>query len=231
MINVVICDDEQSEINYLTGLVQKWAAMKEVAVRISDFSSAESFLFAYEDDKAVDILLLDIQMGEIDGVALAKEVRAENKEVQIIFVTGYMEYISDGYDVEALHYLLKPVTEEKLSEILDRALDKLARNERALHISFGGESVRIPMYEIRFLEVRHNYVTIFANEEYMVKKTLGEIEKELDDRFFRTGRSFIINLKYIRKTTKTDVHLSDGRIIPLSRGLYNDINRAMIERL
>jgi len=231
MINIIICDDEQTEISYLTGLVQKWAVKREVIISIAGYPGAESFLFAYEENKAADILLLDIQMGEMDGVALAKRIRSENKEVQIIFVTGYMEYISDGYDVEALHYLLKPVSEEKLTLILDRALEKLARNERALFINRGGESVRIPIYEIRFLEVRHNYVTVHANEEYTVKKTLGEIEKELDDSFFRAGRSFIVNLKYIRKITKTDIHLSDRKVIPLSRGLYDTINRAMIERL
>jgi len=105
MLNIVLCDDENAEVDYLTGLVRKWAAMQELCINISDFPSAESFLFAYEDDKAVDILLLDIQMGGMDGVALAKKVRASNKEVQIIFITGYMEYIADGYDVEALHYL------------------------------------------------------------------------------------------------------------------------------
>jgi DNA-binding LytR/AlgR family response regulator len=188
-------------------------------------------LFSYEDNKAVDILLLDIQMGEMDGVELAKRIRADNKEVQIIFVTGYMEYIADGYDVEALHYLLKPVTEEKLEAILNRALVKLAGNERAIYINRGSENIRIPVYEIRYLEVRHNYVTVCANEEFTVKKTLMEMEKELDDSFFRTGRSHVVNLKYIRKVTKTEVHLKDGTLIPLSRGLYNKLNRAMIERL
>jgi len=230
MINIVICDDEQIEISYLSSLVKKWAHEQEVAINISDYPSAESFLFAYEDDKAVDILLLDIQMGEMDGVTLAKSIRARNKEVQIIFVTGYMEYISDGYDVEALHYLIKPATEEKLTATLNRAMEKLARNDGALFINRGSESIRIPLYEIKCLEVRHNYVTIYAKEEYTVKKTLGEIEKELNDGFFRTGRSYIINLKYIRKVTKSDVYLSDGMVIPLSRGLYDSINRAMIER-
>jgi len=231
MIDIVICDDEQAEIFYLAGLVQKWAAEQNISIKLTDYTSAESFLFSYEDNKAVDILLLDIQMGKMDGVELAKKVRANNKEVQIIFVTGYMEYIADGYDVEALHYLLKPVTEEKLIMILNRALKKLAGNERAVYINHSSGNIRIPMYEIRYLEVRHNYVTVIANEGYTVKKTLAEMEKELDENFFRTGRSYIINLKFIRKVTKTEVHLKEGTVIPLSRGLYDKLNRAMIERL
>jgi len=231
MINIAICDDERAEVTYLSTLVRQWATARGVAVRLSDYESAESFLFAYEDDKAVDILLLDIQMGGIDGVALAKRIRTENRELQIIFITGYMEYIADGYDVEALNYLLKPVTDAKFNATLDRAMEKLARNEHALLLSHAGENTRVPLYEIRYLEVWHNYVTVHANANYQVKKTLGDLEKELDDNFFRLGRSYIVNLRYIRKTTKTEVHLLDATVIPLPRGQYESLNRAMIARL
>jgi len=231
MVHIAICDDERTETAYLTTLVCEWAAARDVEVRLADYTSAESFLFAYEDERAADILLLDIQMNGMDGVSLAKKIRAANKEIQIIFVTGYMEYIADGYDVEALHYLLKPVTGDKLGTILERALEKLARNERALFLSQAGENIRIPLYAIRYLEVRHNYVTIHAGRTYEVKKPLGDIEKELDDRFFRTGRSHIVNLFCVQKSSKTEVWLADGTTVPLSRGLYEALNRALIERL
>jgi len=231
MINFVICDDERAEIIYLSMLVRKWAKERDIDMCISDYESAESFLFTYEDNKAADILLLDIKMSGMDGVSLAKKIRGTNREIQIIFITGYMEYIADGYDVEALHYLLKPVTNEKLTATLDRAVEKLARNERVLFISHAGENTRIPLYEIRYLEVLHNYVTIHADINYTVKKTLGELEKDLDDNFFRTGRSYIVNLRYIRKTAKTWIYLMDGTVIPLSRRLYEALNRAVIERL
>ena len=229
--NIAICDDEQNQTAYLRGLVSSWAQNRSLGATVRDFGSAEAFLFAFDEDKGYDILLLDIQMGGMDGVTLARTIRATNKEVQIIFITGYMEYIADGYDVEALHYLLKPVTGEKLSAVLDRAVEKLARNEHALFISHAGESVRIPLYEIRCLEVRQNYVTVHARGEYMVRKTLGEVEKELDDGFYRLGRSYIVNLKAIRKVTKTDVHLAGGLVVPLPRGQHGALNRVMIERL
>ena len=230
-INIAICDDERAEITYLTALVQKWAEARDIAARISDYDSAESFLSAYQNKKTADILLLDIQMKKMDGVALAKQIRAADKAIQIIFITGYTEYIADGYDVEALHYLLKPVMAEKLASVLDRAMEKLEHNQRALFISSAGENTRIPLYEIRYLEVVHNYVTIHAAEKHTIKKSLGEFEKELDKNFFRIGRSFIINLKYIRKVTKTEVLLSDGAVIPLPRVSYEALNRAVIERL
>ena len=230
-INLAICDDESAEITYLAALARKWAHARDVAVQISEHDSAENFLSKYENNKSVGILLLDVQMGGMDGVTLAKKIRETNKKVQIIFITGYMEYIADGYEVEALHYLLKPVTDEKLNAVLDRAMGKLARNERFLSISHAGENIRVPLYEIHYLEVWRNYVTIHAETEYEVKKTLGELEKELDDSFFRVGRSYIVNLKYIRKTTKTEIYLSNGAILPLPRGFYSMLNRAMIERL
>jgi len=228
--HIVICDDERAEVDYLSALVKKWASHNGVEVQLNDFPSAESFLFAYEGQHT-DILLLDIEMGAMDGVSLARKVRKSNKEVQIIFVTGYMEYIADGYEVEALHYLLKPVSEEKLNAVLNRALEKLARNEKALIVSHGGENIRIPLYEIRYLEVLHNHVTIYAEEPYRVKKTLAALEQELDNRFFRAGRSFIVNLRFVRKSTKTEIHMTDGTIIPLPRGLYNALNQAIISRL
>ena len=90
--------------------------------------------------------------------------------------------------------------------------------------------VRLPFYEIRYLEVRQNYVTLHAKREYTVKRTLGEFEKELDQRFFRVGRSLILNLKDVRRVTRTEVRLSDGTVLPLPRGAYEPLNRAIIER-
>lgn len=231
MYRIAICDDDPASVAYLTALVREWAEKFTEAVTVRSFPSAEAFLFQYAEDKSFDILLLDIEMGEMDGVSLAKTVRRENREIQIIFVSGYSDYIAEGYEVEALHYLLKPVNYEKLAAVLDRALDKLRRNGRALLLDVGGEMVRIPLYQIRWLEVRHNYVTIHAQEDYSVKRTLGEMERELDDGFFRAGRSFIVNLRYIRRVARSEVELSDGERVPLSRGYYEPLNRALIDRL
>ena len=230
-LNLAICDDETEQIEHLCLLVADWAKESRQLVHVDTYPSAEAFLFIYGSDKHYDILLLDIQMGKMDGVTLARQIRAVNKEIQIIFITGYMEYIADGYDVEALHYLLKPTDRNKLFAVLDRAVEKLKSNEMALIVNQGGEVSRIPLYDIRYLEVRHNYVTIHANHEYTIKKPLAEFAKELDDSFFRTGRSFVVNLRYIRKITRTEVFLEGDIIVPLSRGLYDDLNRALITHI
>ncbi|MBE5875107.1 MAG: response regulator transcription factor, partial [Lachnospiraceae bacterium] len=144
------------------------------------------------------------------------------------FITGYSDYISEGYEVAALHYLMKPVKQEKLFEVLYRATEKLLKNEAVLNFEIGGEMIRVPVYQIRYADVQGNYVTVHALSDVTVKKTLGELEKQLDERFYRVGRSAIVNLTQISRVTKTEIKLMDGTAIPLPRGAYDGINRAII---
>ena len=130
---IAICDDSGADRQYISALVTGWAESTGHTVQISAFASAESFLFHYAEKSDFDILLLDIEMGDMDGVAMAKQLRKENDTVQIIFITGYSDYISEGYEVAALHYLMKPVKDEKLFSVLDRAVEKLSKNEKFLN--------------------------------------------------------------------------------------------------
>lgn len=229
--NIAICDDNPTDVCFLSDLVTQWAEKRNISIRVRTFTSAESFLFHYQEEKSYDILLLDIEMGEMDGVTMAKRIRAVHDPVQIIFITGYSDYITEGYEVSALHYLMKPVDSNKLLEVLNRAMEKVHRNETQLVIECAGEIIRIPLFEVRYLEVQRNYVTIHARQEYMVKKTLGEFEEELDDHFYRAGRSVIVNLSLIRRVSKKEIELLDGELIPLPRGQYDGLNRAIIERM
>lgn len=224
-----ICDDSDADLDYIAALVSRWANDRKVLVHIDVFTSAEAFLFHYDKEKDYDILLLDIEMKQMDGVTMAKTVRKTNETVQIVFITGYSEYIAEGYEVSALNYLVKPLQEKKLREVLDRATVKLQKNERFLTVCLSGETLRIPFYEIRYLEVMKNYVTIHGKRDYTVKKTLGEFEEQLDERFYRTGRSYLLNLTWIERVTKTAVILNDGTNILLPRGQYEPLNRAIIK--
>lgn len=228
MYRFAICDDDAADLLYVKNQIIEWVKRQSLEVSIREFSSAESFLFAYAAEKEFDVLFLDIEMGKMSGVELAKKIRDQNQSIQIVFITGYMEYISEGYDVEALHYLLKPVKREKLEEVLCRAVERIGMQERALLLQSAGETVRMPLYEIRFMEVQKNYVTIHGMEDYSIKRTLREMQKELDGRFFQTHRSYIVNLGFVKKITKNDVVLKDGTVIPLARGLYDKINQAFI---
>ena len=230
-VNFAICDDSVVDSNYVKELVTRWANHKKYQVNIDIFSSAEAFIFHYAENKEYDVLLLDIEMGNMDGVTLARQIRKSNKSVQIVFITGYSDYIAEGYDVEALHYLMKPLKKEKLYDVLDRAVNKIMQNEKHLVLNTFDEMIRIPLHEIIYIDVDRNYVTVHSNKDYTVKKTLAEIEKELDERFFRIGRSAIVNLKYISRVTKTDVYLNNGIILQLPRGIYEALNRAIINEM
>lgn len=225
---IAVCDDSAADTELLLHLIAEWSEKAGISAQIESFPSAEGFLFRYAEDKSFGILLLDIEMGKINGVELAKQVRAENREVQIVFITGYIDYIADGYDVEALNYLMKPVSREKLFTALSRAVEKLREGERALFLEVQGESIRIPLREISYLESRKNYVTVHCRVPVTVKRSLSSFGDELDDGFFRAGRSYIVNLHFIRKVTKSTIFLKTGENIPLPRGMYKPLNRAII---
>lgn len=229
MYRFAVCDDNSEDISYVTALLEKWSRAVDIPVQIKGFPSAEAFLFAWEEEKRFDVLILDVEMGGMSGVELAKKLRLLGASMQLIFLTGYMEYIAEGYDVEALNYLLKPVTEERLGDVLNRAVERLKTRENVLILSLPDGMVTVPQHEIKYLEVMRNYVTIHAGEDISIKRTLNELESKLDECFFRIHRSYIVNLRFVRKVAKTEVTLKDGSVLPLSRKMYDGLNRAMIE--
>ena len=226
--HIAVCDDNPTDSAYVRSLLDFWAKERKISIQAETFPSSEAFLFRYAEDKTFDFLLLDIEMGSMDGVTLAKRVRREDQALQIIFITGYSDYLADGYDVSALHYLLKPVNQEKLSSVLDKGIEKLRQRGRLQNLELSGELVRIPLCEIRYLEVRQNYVTVHGKKDYTMKRPLRDFEKELDTSFHRVGRSIIVNLSFIRRVTKTEIHLLEGTVLSLPRGAYVPLNRAII---
>lgn len=229
MLHFAIVDDCPNDAAFVTGLIENWNQEKKLLLEIRQFSSAEAFLFAFEEDGAFDVLFLDIEMDGMSGLELAKRLREKGATLPLVFITGYMEYIAQGYDVAALHYLLKPVTGEKLGEVLNRCLERIKARERELLLELADGTVRLPLSEIQYIEVLKNYVTVHAGEDYRVKRTLSQLEKGLDESFFKVHRSYIVSLRFIKRITKTEVILKNGLSIPLSRKLYEDLNRAMIK--
>jgi DNA-binding LytR/AlgR family response regulator len=168
-------------------------------------------------------------MGGQNGVELARDLRKTDEKLVIIFITGFSDYISEGYDVSALHYLMKPVKEYKLFEVLDKAVKNLTQKNKSLLLTVDGEMYRIALSEIRYIEARDHYVVIrTVSQEYKTKMNLSEIEKSLDNSFFRCQRSFIVNLKFVYKITRTFIVIDDMTEIPLSRNLYEAANQAVI---
>ena len=121
--SIAICDDSKTDAALVQSFLLEWAKQRGTEVEIEVFPSAESFLFRYDEYKAFDILLFDVEMSGMDGVSAARKVRRENEAVQIVFITGYSDYIAEGYDVAALHYLMKPLNKEKFFSVegIDRS--------------------------------------------------------------------------------------------------------------
>ncbi len=234
--HIAICDDEQAELDYLTRICEKWAAERDIYLRISTYPSAEAFLFAYEDTEVADILLLDIQMKAMDGVELARRVRVNDRDVQIVFITGFADYMAEGYDVEALHYLIKPVKEEKLTEVLDRAVTKRRDAQRTIMFPRPGGGLRVKADDILYAEVISHTITLHninGTENFNMRIT--DMEKLLGNGFFRCHRSYIVSMRHVRRVTRTamqlDINNVDGKPVelPLSRNLYDAANQAFIQ--
>jgi DNA-binding LytR/AlgR family response regulator len=229
-INIAVCDDEHQQTEYIKNLVAKWADENNIKITIDMFGSAENFKSAWSENKLFDILLLDIEMDGQNGVELAKELRQSDTKLAIIFITGFADYMSEGYDVSALHYLMKPVKEDKLSEVLDKAVKNLTQSNKSIMLTVDGEIYRILLSEIRYIEAQNHYVTVKAvSREYRAKMNLSEIEKSLDNSFFRCQRSFIVNLRFVYKITRTMIVLDNMAEVPISRDMYEAANQALIK--
>jgi DNA-binding LytR/AlgR family response regulator len=229
-MNIAICDDEQKQAQYIKMLVKKWADENAIKTNAEMFCSAENFKAALIAGKKFDCLLLDIQMGGQNGVELAKELRKNDEKLIIVFVTALPDFINDGYDVFALHYLMKPVNEIKLFEVLGRAAKSISKNITAVFLPAEGGQVRVPLENIIYVEsLAHFSEVATINGTFTIKMPISELERQFDKSFARCHRSFIVNLKYVDKITKTDVILDDGSAISLSRRLYGDFNKALIQ--
>lgn len=224
---IAICDDRDEDAAFAQHILEHWAAARQTVVYTEHFPSAESFLFRYEEDKAWDILLLDIEMGTMDGITLARRLRAENDSVQIIFITGYADFMSEGYDVSALHYLIKPVREDKLFAVLDRA--SVRKAAPVLLLPVDGEMLRLPLSEIHYIEAFSHKVSIVTRETtFQSKQTISEMAQQLDDSFLRCHRSYLVNLRHIARLSKTEIVLDSGQKLPLSRSAAPHVHKAFV---
>lgn len=226
---IAIVDDDHVDAEYVGRILDAWSQERQAGVQIQWFASAESFLFNYAEDKEWDILLLDIEMGAMDGVSLAKKIRQENESVQIVFITGFADYISEGYEVSALHYLMKPVKQDKLFAVLDRAVAAMEKTERVILLPVGGEMLRLPVNQVQYVEAfSHTAAIVTGTDTIQVKMPISEIERMLGVGFVRCHRSYLVGLKHIARLSKSEVILDSGKSLPLSRSAAASVHKAFI---
>lgn len=229
ILHVAVCDDEEAVARLLRERVAAWAAARGGAVSTRLYPGAEAFLFARGEGAPADILLLDIQMGPMDGVALARELRRRDDALQIVFITGYPDFMQQGYEVDALHYLMKPVSDESLFGVLDKAAKRIGRGERTIPLTVGGETTRLPARDILYAEAfSHEVELVTTDGRVRLPRRISDMEKLLGEGFFRCHRSYIVNMAHVRRVTRRAVALSDGTEIPLSRAQYDEANQRLI---
>lgn len=231
MRRIAICDDEGEQARLLKDYAAEWAAGQHEAVDFALFASAEAFLFAWEEDKDFDVLLLDIQMGQMSGIELAKELRRQGSGLPIVFITGIPDYMEEGFEVEAIHYLLKPVSREKLFSCLDRAVKRSARESVLLLTTADGEEARVCQRDIALLEAAGHRVLLTTADGAVteVKTGFRELASMLaPEEFVQCHRSYVVGLRYVRRLQKERLVLDSGASVPISRRLFSQVNAAFV---
>ncbi len=227
-MRVAICDDEREQCEYLECVLREYGANNGFEMHTDIFKSAESFLFEYQKNM-FDILLLDIQMGGKNGMELAREIRKTDNGLVIIFITGISDFISEGYDVAALHYLLKPLDKKKLFECLDKVRLITGGDESYLFIQTEGDSLRIPESDAEYIEaVARGTSVCTVDKTYELTEPFGDFTANLPESFVRCHRSYAVNIRCIQQISKYEILLDSGRKIPVSRRLYSVVNDAFI---
>ena len=224
-MNVVVCDDEQVSCNAVAEAISAWAkeAGQTSAIVVRTFSSSENLQAAMKDGLFVDMLFLDIQIPcEMSGLELARQIRATNSHMVIVFVTNYAEYACEGYSVDALRYLRKPIRQEQINECMNIAYRRwsLAQAEKMV-VTIKNNAIVLRYPDILYIEVRgHNLhiKTVNSVQALEVRGQLREVMATLPaELFVRCHRSFLVNLMYVRQLTSKTLTISDGALIPLGR--------------
>ena len=237
MIRIAICDDEANTRAYLSSLIRAQSCPCEIV----EYASAGDCL---ADTQELDLLFLDIELASsgdrLDGMALARTIRERTTGTQpvIIFVTGYERYVFDAFDVGAFQYLLKPVDEEKFAQVFTRAVEQIqTRRENpqkgpVLTLQSANASKTVPLDSIYYIESSNHKVELHLKDGvFACYAKIGDLELELQDQFFRIHKGYLVNLSYVDGYSKTEVTLTNGERLLLSKYKYRDFVKAYLRFL
>ena len=219
-MRIAICEDEDKYAEQLTEYINEWAKERNILMEIFAHVTAEKFLYEWEDGEDYDVIFLDIKMGSMTGMELAKIIRRTNRDVAIVFATNMKEYAIGGYSVAALQFLLKPVRKEDCVACLNKVYTSDRIRKYFVFNDFD-KTLRIPHEDIIYIEMfSHSATLITAKDEYTFRKTISQLLKELDDDLFvKCHKSYIINIRHVESVSKTFAFMSNGGEVPLSKNI------------
>jgi len=234
LIHIAICDDSKQERQILAALFKRYQELHATPLQIHIFQNGFSLLDAIDQGKRFDITILDILMPGENGIEIARNIRASGTDTEIIFLTSSPEYAVDSYEVKAQNYLLKPVTEEKFFASIDSILAELDEKDTASFIIYTTEKQysRIRVSSLVYGEVTHRTITLHLADQTMISAVMTftefqDILKAYPD-FIYPHRSYAVNMNYIQYVTKSDIILTGGQKIPLSRNNYTKISEQFL---
>ena len=231
MITIALCDDEPFMLNNMADRLTEYLNNRPHPYRLLCFSSGSELL---QDEQEFDILFLDIQMGEPDGMKTAKLLREHGFGGLIVFMTVLKERVFEAFQVEAFDYLIKPDLNNRLFSVLNRAFKALEKKQRKnIIIHKGNTTSIIYLDDIIYSEVIGRKIYLHTKKGQIADyySSLEVLEQNKDSRFFRCHRSYLINLDYVCGVKDGNAALSDGSFIPVSRLREENLSQALLSHM
>lgn len=230
-IRIAVVEDEIEQYEYVKKLLAEWSEQCGECISVTHVTCGEEFLINYNQPDSFDVLFLDVYMKQMNGMELAKEIRKYDRDVQIVFLTGVSDYVFEGYEIGAVRYLLKPLTQDKMGETMEVCLERLEKkNDDYISFKYQGEVIRLRRSDIYFVEVYGHYLRMVTKTDtYEWKDSLQSMRSKLDERrFVEANRSCIVNLEYVSRITREECVLESGIGIHVSKGAYKGLNEAFM---
>ena len=230
MIRIAIVEDDVTYSNQLEGYLHKYETEYGEAFEIATYTDGNLIVQDYHSQ--FDIILMDIEMQYMDGMSAAESIRKTDKEVVIIFITYTPQYAIRGYAVEALDYIVKPVSYFAFSQRLARAIIRMKKREhKSVIVPVKGGMVRLPANSIDYIESQgHDIIYRTKEGDYTASGTLRDAEEALKSlHFFRGSKWYLINLAQVAGLEEGYARFKSGRSIPLSRSRKKEFMEALAQ--
>lgn len=228
VITISICEDEAYFRAKLSKLIDKYCSARKICTSIFTFSNGNEFLAS---GQLSNIVLMDIKLPGSNGMEIVRRLRELSGDSQVIFITAFQKYVFQAFDLDAVHYILKPVSEEKLFSAMDKAIKRIApNNEKTLLIVNGTTAFRAPLKNILYCEAMNHQITVHTlTEQIQFFGTLDAMQEKLDDNFFRCHRSYIVNMNHVISKQPGLAIMKGGDHILISRRKQQEFTQRLLE--